>query len=739
VGQVIPLPGKEVGAVSIGYARAVVLTEGGVAVLRLKDLERPTLEVEVAAMAPAGARTWDGSIALAAGRAWLARPWGLESLDLSRLESAPGSLTLQRLDGVPTRDVAAAGDHIFALRANGRLTVLEAASGRVLTDQLVAEEPLALAAGGDRLAVVDQGGRRLRRFTVAERLPVWQGDEVLPPQGSARGDLILRGESVLASLESAGLLRQSAANGPVDALPLLAAPRQLWPAGDQVWVAAGPAGFWQLEAAQGAASPAAGGRLLLAGPSGLRLADPSQPSADRAVVVEAVAARGAALYLLTERDGLVVLLHDGPSGLRITGHLPGLAVASGATGLVLIGRLLLGLSPGGGVWTVDVADDWQPRLLGITADLGIWDLAPLGLDRLAMVGMGALGRGRFGLAEIPQAGALDPPAEWLDLDAVFSRVAVEGHEAVLSGASEGIAIVYLGADGPRLLRRFPGGRSGRAVLLKDLLQLTETQMLTYFLRQPGGGLRPLGSVVLPAPGLDDGAGRDAVDAGDAIYLPRGRAGVIRLNTAGAAAGSRVGNPPVAAAFLPALTTDGLLKREGCERVDAWLLLLDDRLVVRTRSHRDVTQMDGLAGLAQDLRAAGVPVHMGRYGSQAEWLDGAALPWKSPDHAIDSLPAGRADLGLALGLRLLEGAAAGSSGRLGVLLTVAGSVDEGSQRLMEHQALRLDAGGVPVVRLDLDGDGIAATGRSSRLPPAVQAAARRGDWEGLARELAQNCW
>ena len=174
-------------------------------------------------------------------------------------------------------------------------------------------------------------------------------------------------------------------------------------------------------------------------------------------------------------------------------------------------------------------------------------------------------------------------------------------------------------------------------------------------------------------------------------------------------------------------------------MDAWLLLLDDRLVVRTGSHRDATLMDGLAGLAQDLRAAGVSVHMGRYGSQAEWLDGAASPWMSPGRAVDRLQAGRADLGLALGLRLLEGAAAGSSGRLGVLLTVAGSVDEGSQRLMEHQALRLDAGGVPVVRLDLDGDGIAATGRSSRLPPAVQAAARRGDWEGLARELAQNCW
>ncbi|MBK8538669.1 MAG: hypothetical protein IPL60_01510 [Ardenticatenia bacterium] len=739
VGQVITLPGKEVGAVAIGYARAVVLTEGGVAVLRLKDLERPTLEVEVAAEAPAGVRAWDGSIALAAGRAWLARPWGLETLDLSRLESAPGGAVVQRLDSLATRDVAAAGDSIFALRADGRLTVLDASSGRVLDDRLLAEQPLALAAGGDRLAVVDRGGRRLRRFTVAERLPMWQSDEDLLPQGSARADLILHGENALLSLESAGLLRQSA-GGLVEALPLLAAPRQLWPAGDRVWVAAGPAGLWELESAPGAAFSSAIGFLLLAGPSGLRLADPGQTSADRAVVVEAIAARGAALYLLTERDGMVVLLRDGPRGLRITGHLPGLAVAAGGGGLMFAGRRLIGLSPGGGVWTVDIADDRKPQLLGITVDLGVWDLAPKGFDRLAMVGMGALGRGRFALGEIPPAGALPPPAEWLDLDAVFSRVAVEGQDAVLSGASEGIAVVDLGAaDGPRLLRQFPGGQSGRAVLLKDLLQLTEAQVLTYFLRQPGGNLRPLGRVVLPAPGLDDGAGRDAVDAGEAIYLPRGRAGVIRLNTAQTAVDSRAGDRRFAAAFLPALISDGELKREGCERVDAWLLLLDDRLVVRTGSHRDATLMDGLAGLAQDLRAAGVPVHMGRYGSQAEWLDGAALPWKSPDHAIDSLPAGRADLGLALGLRLLEGAAAGSSGRLGVLLTVAGSVDEGSQRLMEHQALRLDAGGVPVVRLDLDGDGVAATGRSSRLPPAVQAAARRGDWEGLARELAQNCW
>ncbi|MBK7780724.1 MAG: hypothetical protein IPJ58_08155 [Ardenticatenia bacterium] len=297
VGQVIPLPGKEVGAVAIGYARAVVLTEGGVAVLRLKDLERPTLEVEVAAEAPAGVRAWDGSIALAAGRAWLARPWGLETLDLSRLESAPGGAVVQRLDSLATRDVAAAGDSIFALRADGRLTVLDASSGRVLDDRLVAEQPLALTAGGDRLAVVDRGGRRLRRFTVAERLPMWQSDEDLPPQGSARADLILRGESVLASLESAGLLRQSA-GGLVEALPLLAAPRQLWPAGDRVWVAAGPAGLWELESAPGAAFSSAIGFLLLAGPSGLRLADPGhqrRPGCGRGGLV----ARGAALYLLT--------------------------------------------------------------------------------------------------------------------------------------------------------------------------------------------------------------------------------------------------------------------------------------------------------------------------------------------------------------------------------------------------------------------------------------------------------
>lgn len=77
LGKVIDLPGKEVGAVAIGYARAVVLTARGVTVLRLKDPEAPTLEAEFAAPGlPPALGAWDGRIALAGGRAWLARPSG---------------------------------------------------------------------------------------------------------------------------------------------------------------------------------------------------------------------------------------------------------------------------------------------------------------------------------------------------------------------------------------------------------------------------------------------------------------------------------------------------------------------------------------------------------------------------------------------------------------------------------------------------------------------------------------
>lgn len=736
LGEVIDLPGKEVGAVAIGYARAVVVTARGLAVLRLKDPEAPTLEAEFAAHAPAGARAWDGRIALAGGRVWLARPWGLESLDLSRLESAPGSLALQRQDGSATRDVAAFGDRVFALRADGRLTVLEATSGRVLAETTVAEQPLAVAADRGRLAVVDQGGRRLRRFTMAGDWPVWQGDETLPPQGSNQAHFVLSGEDALLSLEGAGLLRWAPSTAAVQVLPLLPAPRQVWPMPERVWVAAGAAGIWWLDGAADGLSPDIRGKLLLTGPAGFHLADPGTPSAERAVEIQAVAADDTAVFVLTARDGLVVLRRDGPEGLEMTGHLPGLATAPGAAGLLLLERRLVGLGPGGAVWTVDVSDGARPRLLGVTADLGIMDMAPLQGGRMAFVGMGALGRGRFGVAAVPATGALSPPDAWLDLDAVFSRVAATGREAVLSGAGDGIALVdTAAAAGPRLVRRIPGGASGRAVLRGDLLLLAEEQDLDHLLRLPGGSLRALGRVALPSSGLDGGDGRDAIGAGAVLYLPRGRAGILRLAAAPEAAAAPAADARATALILPALAVRGEPLAEGCDRMDTWLLLLDDRLLGVGAAPREASLVEGVNSLAMDLRRAGKTVRLGRYGSQAELLADDGQPRLGGD-GITEGSRGRADLGLALGLRLLE---MDPPGRLGILVTVAGPIDAQSQRLMDRQAALLDARGMPLLRLDAGGDGLGATGPALVGRGALRTAVREGDWDSLARELARTCW
>lgn len=735
LGAVIDLPGKEVGAVAIGYARAVVVTARGIAVLRLKDPEVPTLEAEIAAHAPSGARAWDGRVALAGGRAWLARPWGLESLDLSRLESESGSVALQRQDGSATRDVAAFGDRVLVLRADGRLTVLEATSGQVLAETTVAEQPLAVAADRGRLAVVDQGGRRLRRFTMAGDWPVWQGDETLLPQGSTQAHLVLSGENALLSLESAGLLRWAPSTAAVQTLPLLPAPRVVWPTPERVWVAAGAAGIWWMDGAVDGPSPAIHGKLLLAGPAGLHLADPGTPSAERAVEIQSVAAGDAAVFVLTARDGLVVLRRDGSESLWPAGHLPGLFTAPGAALLLLAEGRLVGLSPGGGVWTVDISDGAQPRLLGATADLGIMDLAPLQGDRMAFVGMGALGRGRFGVADVPASGAVSPPTAWLDLDTVFSRVAAAGREAVLSGTGDGIALVDVdAAEGPRLLRRIPGGASGRAVLRGELLQLAEEQDLDYLLRLPGGSLRALGRVALPASGLDGGDGRDVIGAGDVLFLPRGRAGVLRLQAAPEAAVDHPSDEGRASLFLPALAAKAARPVAGCALVDDWLLLMDDRLLAAA-APREAALLDGVNRVADRLRAADRPVHIGRYGSQAELLVADGPQVREPDLLMQT-SLGRVDLGLALGLRLLETEA---PGRLGILVTVAGPIDAQSDRLMDRQTALLDARGMPLLRLDAGEDGLAATGSALVEHAALRTAVRVGDWESLARELAQTCW
>lgn len=735
VGQVVTLPGKEVGAVAIGYARAIVLTERGVAVLRLKDPERPTLEVEVEATAPAGARSWDGSIALAAGRVWLARPWGLETLDLSRLESELGMPALLRLDDVPTQDIAVTADHVFALRADGRLTVLGAVGGRLLAETLVADQPLAVAADGERLVVVDQSGRRLRWYSLVEGRPLWQRDETLPPQGSNRGHLLLRDAAALLSLEGAGLLRSESPGAAVEALPLLPAPRQIWPERERIWVAAGTAGLWTLTGTADSPSPEIDSLLLLAGQGGLHLADPDLPGVERVVEVQAVAARRATVFVLTARDGLVVLRREG-QGLRIAAQLLGVATGPGAAGLLLDERRLIGLTAGGGIFTVDVTDAEQPRLLGVTKDLGILDLAPLGSERLALVGMGALGRGRFGVAAVPAVGAVLPPAVWLDLDAVYSRAAAADRTAVLSGASEGIAMVdWAAVGGPRLSQRLPGALNGRAGVRGNLLQLTDAQGLAYHLRLPGGGLRPLGRVSLPAPGLASGVGRDVIDAGDALYLPRGQAGVLRLASAREAAATGPAATRMTSAFLPALEVGETSRSERCHHADAWLLLLDDRLPVVARTPGEMVLRDGVHRLALGLRHRDLPAYLGRYGSQAELLAEDGQAWPRQDGSLNAVP-GRADLGLALGLRLRETEA---PGRLGILMTVAGPIDAQSQHLMARQTSLLAAGGMPLVRLDMGEDGVSATGRSVEARAALRTAAGSGDWDGLAGELAAACW
>lgn len=220
---------------------------------------------------------------------------------------------------------------------------------------------------------------------------MWQRDEILCAQGSIRGRLVLRDSGALFSLEGPGLLRMASPGATFEALPLLSVPRQIWPEPGRVWVAAGATGLWTLEAAADSPSPVIRGTLL-AGPTGLHLADAGMPSIERPVDIQAVAVRGAAVYVLTARDGLLVLRREGSEALRITGQLPGLTVLQGATGLMFSDRRLIGLSVGGGVWTVDVTDDDQPRLLGVSSDRGCLDLAPLGDDRLVFVGMGAWAR-----------------------------------------------------------------------------------------------------------------------------------------------------------------------------------------------------------------------------------------------------------------------------------------------------------------------------------------------------------
>lgn len=749
LGAAVNLGGRDVGEVAIGYGRAFVLTERGLATWYLKDPSAPRLEAEVAGKVPVGARAWEGRLILGGGRLWLARPWGLEWLDLQPLESGAGALTLRRHDDMPTRDLAVAGSRLYALRADGRLTLLDAADGTVLAEAMTADRPLALGVAGQRLAVVDQDGRRLRRFRITDAsLPFPVGGPVdvvsLPPQPSAQARLILRDDEALLSLGGMGIWRRAGDGQPAEVLSLLPSPEQVWPDRSRFWVAAGAAGLWSVERNQAGGPARIRGQVLLAGPTGLRLAAPDQPNEGRAAEIQAVTVVEGRVVVLTACDGLAVLRRDVSGALSLTGLLVGLATQRGGGGLLPKEERLIGLSPGGGLWTVDLKDLSRPQILGRSGDLGILDLAPLPEGGLAFVGMGALGQGRFGVGGFDGAGVAQPPATWLDLDRVYSRVAVQDRLVVLSGAAAGLAIVEVdGAGGARLLQQYSGAVSGRALLQDDLLHLAEDQALNHFLLQAGGSLLPLGRSFLPAPGAHAGGGHDLLRGDGMLLLPRGQAGLLALAAGDEAVedapASRQGAASVS--YLPALAispSDAPAAAPSCRRAAGWLVLWDERLAPSSNDPHAVAADAGMQRLASSLRDSGLVVHLGRFGSQAELLTGDGLPDRGLREGGYPSPA-RADLGLALGLRLVESSAQGTFDLMGILLSLAGPLDGGTQRLLRRQEAILAARGQPVLRLDIEPAGLSVDLPAIPAAAEIRRAVAQGDWTGLAGGLAQACW
>jgi len=211
IGTGLALPVREIGALAVAYSDIILVSEEGMLLVDAKDPSAPRLIAQVPTGKPTGRRPWAGDIAVNGdGVAWVARPWGLYSVNLAN----PTRAGVRELHRRPTRAVATTGRHLFALLEDSSLEVWladEVARPPVLLAGL-APEPRAIAAALNRVFILDQAGRRLRAFDTRSPAEPWMVDEAwVAAQASSQAGLAVAGDTVALALEHGGVLAAATA------------------------------------------------------------------------------------------------------------------------------------------------------------------------------------------------------------------------------------------------------------------------------------------------------------------------------------------------------------------------------------------------------------------------------------------------------------------------------------------------------------------------------------------------
>lgn len=690
----VSLPGQRAGALAVASARAYVLTEWGVVAVDVADTGRPRVLSQVATPDPdqLGRAWWPGGLALLGGRLLVARPEGLFAVSL--LPEMDTSTPTPIWPG-PVYDVAVADDKALVLDEGG-VQVLDLnlpyhqAYGVASLD--VGHRPRSIAAADGRAVVLVADGFTLAHvdLTVLES-PRLAATVPLPPLASENLSVALTGSRAVIALGRVGLRLVDLVASPQDPTAAGLAPIELMlppleqvdVAGTELVAAAGPAGLFFLSAgADGVARPVAAFQPEVLGAGGQL----------RRVSFYAVKWMGRRVYAHSAVDGLWVLDAADPSRPLALGRplaVPGLRSSHA---MARIGPRLYVPGGDGALYVVDSEAEGGPRLVTRLPHLGINAV----LARGAYLYGTAVGRYGIGYLHVLDAAnpAIPRYLRTLDFDVAFSRLSVAGARLYLTGGFGDMAVLDL-ADpaAPREEGRLNRIYAGQLAAVGDRLLAAQPARLELLVPAGVGARSHLDR--RPGPSLpwgrEDWQGTsDVLAEGDALWVLRHQAGLVRLNSAdflpsrwpallpwvaGPAASGSVGGLDAVATAPPVIPTS---IAGACHPPAALSLVLGGTGALDAAAmaalRRVVERISGSLALAAGPSLVVVD-RQARRGGVASWPDRGPGSWASGPSGL--APLLRLDLGLAAAGR---SAGAGRAGVARVILVLGARPDEESWRL-----------------------------------------------------------
>ncbi len=750
IGAGLPLPASEIGAVAVAYGYLILATEHGVLLVDVKDPTKPRVITQVPTGASTTRRPWAADVAVGRdGLVWIARPWGLYSMDLDDPTPAGVSARNRRpVRAVATRELedgAARGTEAYALLEDGTVEIWaarSAAPSAVLPG--LAAEPRAIAVAGDRVIVVDQAGRRVRAFDAGTPGDLWLVDEAWVEAGASdEAAIATAGEVAAVALERGGVLALRAhdlAHVGRPAVPIAPPILHTHLAGERAYASAESAGFYVLDLTEPATPRVVGALQAVAAPDGMLVAfhpsrpDPSALGPDRReVAFRSALTAGGVAFACTARDGLIAIDVALPERPEILGQLAAAPACNPGSNMAYRAGYLYLATEDRRLAVAEVADPRAMRLLSAGESAGLSGITTLALEDgyLYATGYTALTSGALYVLDTADP-ARPRRVAALDFSQAYAKLAVAYRRAFLSGSFGSVAIADF-APPDQLTQRptYTGIVAGRLGLYDTLVYAAGAGHLDTMLTTSGGTLFPLGRIALPWAGEDWVGESDVNVVGGRIAILRGRAGLFSGTGPDGVTGPDRGGEPdpdtgpdrgngdppdespspppaLAAAPCPAPRRVILVADTSADMADPFDVVGADGMTIVG------TAIQAFLGAA-DLRET--EVGLGRFDQQGEFLMSGQQPaalleaWggqvaadlrsrvaadvRSQPGSLDPTTGGRVDLGLELARQALgagrEAAPAEAAAGSDVIILLAAGTPDGLTRFRAQARAQALAG------------------------------------------------